>query len=251
MAGPVTTTEDVRREVDARVTLLRTVCRVAAAWVPVPAGSPGDAEGRLEYAVQDGLFVLEARSRGSVLLRRETSDPDQLLFWCLDAVISEAAARWEADRRRPGTDPRRQFYARRLDLMTRLDDGWVGRLEKQLDAVLAGNPLDSDLVSISVPTVRASRRRGLLRRPQVGTMVLAGDDERVLEARHLVARLLPQPTHRLMGSVAEAGLGAAGVALRAATYEFDLDGHRLVVPEHALTPELRRLAELVLPSGVR
>jgi hypothetical protein len=239
MAGPVTL-QDIRRELEARVARLRAVGEVRDAWVP---RSESRDDGGYVYAVEDGGYVFAARERGQEHGRRETDSLDELLFWCLDSVVMAMASEWEVAHRRAGEDARRQLFARRLELMAALDEAWAPRLRAQLERVLERNPYDDALVGWSGRTVRVRTRRRWRRR-SAGALELTGNDDRVREARRLVVQVA--------GSPAPAGTGAAAAATTgSATYEFQLDGRRLVVSEEELTPELRRLAELVLAGPSR
>ena len=245
MAGPVCL-EEIRRAIDERVDRLRALGQVRDAWVPVPWAESHD-EGGYCYGVEGGAYVFAARERGEELGRRETGSLDELLFWCLDSVVMVMAAEWEVTHRRPDEDSRRQVFARRLELMAAVDEAWASRLQGQLERVLERNPYDDALVGWSSGTVRAVRttRRRWRRQHAAGALELTGNDDRVREARRLLARLVRGAEVPDRIGVRPAAAGAS------ATYEFDLDGRRLVVPEEHLTPELRRLAELVLADPSR
>jgi hypothetical protein len=241
MAGPVSL-EEIRRAIDERVDRLRALGHVRDTWLPVPRAE-AHVDGGYFYAVPEDAYAFGAGERGEEFDRRETTSLDELLFWCLDTVVMVMASEWEVTHRRPGEDSRRQLFARRVELMTAVDEAWGSRLRAQLDRVLERNPYDDALVGWTSGTVRAVRRsrRGWLRGGRaVGALELTGNDDRTREARRLVARLVRG------AGVPDRGGAQPAAARASATYEFDLAGRRLVVPEEQLTPELRRLAELVL-----
>jgi hypothetical protein len=254
MAGPVTL-GDIRREIDARVDRLRALGQVRDSWLPVPRAEV-HVDGGYFYAVDDEsgdgrggdgtAYLFGAWERGEEFDRRTTSSLDELLYWCLDSVVVVMASEWEVTHRRAGEDSRRQLFARRLELMAAVDGAWAARLRGQLDRVLERNPYDDSLVGWSSGTVRAVRitRRRWRRQQTSGALELVGNDDRVREARGLVAQLARG------AGVPEEGARPGADGARA-TYEFHLDGRRLVVPEEQLTPELRRLAELVLADPSR
>jgi hypothetical protein len=244
MAGPVGV-EEIRSALDERVDRLRALGQVRDAWVPVPFAETHD-DGGYCYGVEGTAYVFAARERGEEHGRRETGSLDELLFWCLDSVVMVMAAEWEVTHRRPEEDSRRQVFARRLELMAAVDEAWAARLQQQLERVLERSPYDDALVGWSSGTVRAVRTTGRRwRRHAAGALELSGNDDRVREARRLLARLVRGAEVPDRIGVRPAAAGAS------ATYEFDLDGRRLVVPEEQLTPELRRLAELVLADPSR
>jgi hypothetical protein len=86
--------------------------------------------------------------------------------------------------------------------------------------------------------VRVRRTGGFIGRAVEGSLDLAGPDERVPEVRRLLAAL----------DLPKAPAGRAWPDMY--TYAFDLDGARVTVAEHLLTPDLRRLADLLLEEGL-
>jgi hypothetical protein len=89
-------------------------------------------------------------------------------------------------------------------------------------------------------TVRVRRTGGFVGRPAEGSLDLSGADPAVAEARDLVASL----------DLTAAPAGKPRPDMYSFTFEVSLDGRvtSATVPEHLLTPALRRLAELVLGS---
>jgi hypothetical protein len=85
--------------------------------------------------------------------------------------------------------------------------------------------------------VRVRRTGGFVGRTVEAAVELDSDDERAGELRDLVGRVGPQP---VKGSKPHPD---------GFTYEFDLDGETRRVFERDLTPDLRRIADLVLRQG--
>jgi len=82
--------------------------------------------------------------------------------------------------------------------------------------------------------VRVRRTGGFIGRTVEGSLDLSGSDERVPEVRALLAGL----------DLTTAPAGQPWPDMY--SYTFDLDDQSATVPEHLLTPDLRRLADLVL-----
>jgi hypothetical protein len=86
--------------------------------------------------------------------------------------------------------------------------------------------------------LRVRRTGGFIGRTVEGVLDLAATDDRVPEVRRLVTAL----------DLSAAPAGRAWPDMY--TYVFDLDGVTATVPEHLLTPDLRRLADLLLKEGL-
>ena len=85
--------------------------------------------------------------------------------------------------------------------------------------------------------VRVRRTGGFIGRPVEAEVDLESDDDRVEELRELVGRAAGQQ------------VPASTAYPDGFTYEFDLDGERTRVFERDLSPDLRRIVELVLRQG--
>ena len=78
--------------------------------------------------------------RGKEYERRTTTDLDELLYWIFDGLTSSMAWRYEVRHRREGEDPRRQAFAKQLELIGTLSAVWADRVRKELEEVLRRHP---------------------------------------------------------------------------------------------------------------
>lgn len=75
--------------------------------------------------VEDGLLVYLAYERGREILRKETSDLDELLWFVFHDVTRQLATKWElAHRGFRRKDSRRLWFPRWVLLMTELKPEW-------------------------------------------------------------------------------------------------------------------------------
>jgi hypothetical protein len=95
--------------------------------------------GRAHIEVDDRYHYVVVE-RGVELERHATRDLDALLYRVFDAVASSMAWLYELHHRREGEDPRRQGFARQLDLLRTLDPAWAARREAVLAATLRKHP---------------------------------------------------------------------------------------------------------------
>lgn len=126
--------EDVRQRVAAAVARLP---RSRAAYV---ADTDDRDAGYPFFRVEDGRHLYLARERGRETLRRETDDPDTLAMWVVQDAARQLAIDHEARHRRRGEDSRRQWFARWVALMTRVDPAWGRATQAHVDEVLASHP---------------------------------------------------------------------------------------------------------------
>ena len=93
-----------------------------------------------EYA--GGVFAYVVTERGQELERRETLDPEELLYWLVSDVAGAAARRYELNHRRPGVDSRRLWFQKHVELLSGLRPEWGRRQQAEYDAVLRRHPFE-------------------------------------------------------------------------------------------------------------
>ena len=101
--------------------------------------SPTD-NGKAHAEQRGSTFAYVVTERGRELERRETGDPDELLYWLVADVARDAAQRYELKHRRPGVDSRRLFFQRHLELMSQLRPAWGERTRQEYERVLERHP---------------------------------------------------------------------------------------------------------------
>jgi hypothetical protein len=103
------------------------------ATVPTHDGAP--------HAERNGsVFAYVVTERGQEYERRETSDPDELLYWFVSDVAWAAAQRFELNHRQRGMDFRRLLFQKHVALLSELRPEWGRRKQSEYDVVLRRVP---------------------------------------------------------------------------------------------------------------
>jgi hypothetical protein len=87
----------------------------------------------------DGHYEYVVTERGRELQRRRAPDEDELLYWMISDVTA-AIASHQARRGFWGRDPRRKWFARDVELLTRLDPVWGERKKAEYNVLLRRYP---------------------------------------------------------------------------------------------------------------
>jgi hypothetical protein len=103
----------------------------------IRSGSPEDGSPHVE--VSDAYYFV-VRERGVELSRRRTSDLDELLYWILEGLASSIAWDFELRHRREGKDPRRQGFAKQVELLATLSPDWAERKRAEQAEILKRHP---------------------------------------------------------------------------------------------------------------
>ena len=86
------------------------------------------------------VYYLVVTERGCELERRRTMDADELLYWVMEGETSSLAWDHERTHRRRGEDPRRQAFARQIELLATLSPEWAERRRREQAEILGRNP---------------------------------------------------------------------------------------------------------------
>jgi len=103
--------------------------------------------GEAHVEVQNGVYQWVVTERGSEWERRETRDPQELLYWLVYDVVCSLATQYEFDHREPGQDFRRIMFAKQVELMESLDPKWADRTKAYIQTVLLDNPFVDEKAS--------------------------------------------------------------------------------------------------------
>jgi hypothetical protein len=87
-----------------------------------------------------GVLAYVVTERGKELERRETDNPDELLYWLVSDVAGDAARRYELNHRKSGVDSRRLWFEKHVELLSALNPAWGHRKQTEYDEVLKRNP---------------------------------------------------------------------------------------------------------------
>jgi hypothetical protein len=98
------------------------------------------------YVEQNGdTYAYLVSERGTEYERRETNDPDELLYWLVSHTTAEAAQQFELAHRVPGKDSRRIWFAKHVELMENIRSDWGSRTREEYENVLKEAPYDDSL----------------------------------------------------------------------------------------------------------
>jgi hypothetical protein len=85
-------------------------------------------------------FAYVVTERGIECERRETNDPEELLYWLVSDAAREAARQYELRNRVPGRDSRRLLFTKHVEFLQSFRADWGSRKRAQYDAVLELRP---------------------------------------------------------------------------------------------------------------
>jgi hypothetical protein len=97
-----------------------------------------DGSPHVEIAGNTYSYVIT--ERGSEQERRTTQSRDEILYWLVSDVVFSLAASYELKHRKAGQDSRRLFFARELELLSKVSADWAARKNAEFQAILALNP---------------------------------------------------------------------------------------------------------------
>jgi hypothetical protein len=80
--------------------------------------------------------------RGKELFRKLPFDIDELVYEVLKDVTSAMASKWGVKNRKEGEDPRRQLFAKQVELMGKIRPDFGQRIEKELQWFLRQAPFE-------------------------------------------------------------------------------------------------------------
>ena len=107
------------------------------------ATSPTDNGG--PHVEQTGpTYAFVVTERGRELERRETADPDDILYWLVAEVTRQVASKHELHNRRPGVDSRRMWFDHDVQLLSAIRREWGMRKRAEYDHVLEQHPFHDE-----------------------------------------------------------------------------------------------------------
>jgi hypothetical protein len=128
------TLEDLRREFGTIVAPFE----VHAAYKRFATSPTDDGGPHVEQVGPTYAFVVT--ERGSELERRETADPDDILYWLVSEVTREVALKHELHNRKPDVDSRRMWFDLDVRLLSEIRRDWGKRKRAEYDRVLEHHP---------------------------------------------------------------------------------------------------------------
>lgn len=97
-------------------------------------------DGSSHVELVGGAFHFVVTERGSEYERRETRDPDRVLYWLMSSIASDMALSYELRNRRPEEDFRRQYFAEQERLLRLLNPSWADEFKASTARILEEHP---------------------------------------------------------------------------------------------------------------
>jgi hypothetical protein len=91
------------------------------------------------------MYAFVVTERGQEYERRETDNPDDVLYWLVSDVTREAAQQYELRHRAPGRDVRRLLFAKHVEILEGIRADWASRKRAEYEAILAVHPFRDEL----------------------------------------------------------------------------------------------------------
>ncbi|MFJ9450673.1 Imm63 family immunity protein [Herbaspirillum sp. NPDC101397] len=97
-------------------------------------------DGSPHIEIVDGFYHYVVTERGTEYERKIAADEDELLYWLLSDVTTAISVEIEVQNRVLGQDSRRQWFAKNVELLSRLNEKWAERKKSEYTQVLAEHP---------------------------------------------------------------------------------------------------------------
>lgn len=110
-----------------------------AGRLPVFSTQPAQ-DGSPHVEIRGGTLDFVVTERGNELLRRQTIDADELLYWLVEIAAHHAASDWELRHRIVGEDCRKQVFAKEIELLGVVSEKWARRKRCEIDLILTQYP---------------------------------------------------------------------------------------------------------------
>lgn len=104
----------------------------------IQTGRSDDGSAHIEHV--NGKYNYVVTERGSEIERKVAHSADELLYWLMDDVTTGIALQIEREKRIPGEDFRRQYFAMNLELLTRLSAEWADKKSSEYQRILGQHP---------------------------------------------------------------------------------------------------------------
>lgn len=101
--------------------------------------SPTDSGGP-HIELHGNTFAYVITERGSEYERRETRDPDEVLYWLVSDTTREIAQRFELAHRVAGKDSRRLLFSKHIQLLENIRIDWANQKREEYERILLKYP---------------------------------------------------------------------------------------------------------------
>jgi hypothetical protein len=126
--------EDIRREFEAIVAPFE----VHPAYKRFATSPMND--GSVHVEQHGHVYAFIGTERGIETLRRETNNPDELLFWLVSDVTVQVARQFELHHRCSGVDSRRMWFDLNVLLLAGIKKEWGTKQRAEYDLILTKHP---------------------------------------------------------------------------------------------------------------
>ena len=94
--------------------------------------------------IKGGKYNYVIRERGLEIVRKETADIDEFMYWFFEDITSELSLDYEFENRVKGQDTRRIAFSKQQELLEQLNPLWATRWFGELQNLLSKYPYDDD-----------------------------------------------------------------------------------------------------------
>jgi len=95
----------------------------------------------IEYDGKTWFYIVT--EKGQEFERRNTANPDDILYWMISDLTFEMAFSYERANRKESEDFRRQMFNKHIELLKSINPAWAERKEKEIQEILSEVPYDS------------------------------------------------------------------------------------------------------------
>ncbi len=108
--------------------------------LPTYGYSQGDARPHLELDESRYHYVIS--ERGNEYIRVSSKDLDEILYRVFDFATAELGRKYQMQHFRYGQDPRKQIFAKQLELLSMLSEDWAARTKENQQEQIKKLPFD-------------------------------------------------------------------------------------------------------------
>ena len=98
------------------------------------------ADGAAYVEESNGKYYYKISEKGVIFEEHETKDPNELLYWLLDSVISQMSYEYELNMPSRFRDPRRIAFPLQVKLFSKINPLWGQRRQQEIDEILVKHP---------------------------------------------------------------------------------------------------------------
>lgn len=93
---------------------------------------------------QGSTYAYVITERGKEYERRETTDPDEILYWLVSNVTCCVAQQYEARHRKAGVDSRRMWFDLDVKMLAQINPEWGSRKRAEYENTLKSHSFSDD-----------------------------------------------------------------------------------------------------------